>query len=639
MTDWVNKDNKKSNWLTFEELSELTGWTVAKINKDMQRGKFTLIKYEKGNRCRGGKKPLIHISDPEIPESSKQQGIISFDRERKMAEIDKENPTIHLNPEEISCGKTQRDMSLIRDAKDIPPGVKTDDWYGVISRRYKVSKATVYRKMAASSGRLTIKNTSPDRSINKTIKSRSFSPEAVNWAITQYLGTPRIIIKDLYIKLKREALSNGWGIGSLPALYRIINSIPTPMVACAMGGKRALETRFMPKMRRDLSFYHVQEVIVGDQHIFDYVVIDDDGSTFVPEMYAWMDMRSRYWVGVSPSFGHYSSADIGLSLKEACKFGIPKVIYTDNGRPELSKYVTGLVAQLSGLTIKHDSIDEDNDFDISTENSVRHSKARPRTPRAKIIESHFYHGMESLLMKRDLPGYRHRSFDEFENERINKELSQLKREGKLLHYKEFWQEVLSVIKEANQRTLTTENIIPEQYYFEHLPEAPLLRFDEETLDFIFLPSCRRRVRESSVQITLPGFGKCIYFSRDLGAWTGKEIEIRFNVYDNERIYALDPSSHKLIALPKLEREINPKDQEQVREKIRRNASFVREWIDQTQKYTKNLQRNYPVRLSPYTQTAGQASERKEADRTKRDTEIALDRTLINLYEKTVQQAI
>ncbi len=628
-TNHIN-DPRPNEWLSFEAISRVTGWGMPKIKLMHHRRKFTLIKYEKGTRCRGGKRPLIHINDPEIPAEARSRyyrledgGIISFvNQEQKMQELNQVNPPIHLNPEDLQNTKSQRNLAIIREARNIPPGMKTDDWYGVVAKQYGVSKATVYRTIAESGARASIRETSTNQSSYIPIKSRSFSEEAVSWAVGQYLATPRMVVKDLYAQMIRLAPENGWQIGSIQALYRIIESIPAPMETFAIGGRRAVEHKFMPKIQRDLSVYHVMECLVGDQHLFDYVVLDDDGSVFAPEMYAWMDLRSRYWAGVFPSFGSYSSIDIGLSLKDACKYGIPKKIYTDNGKPELSNYVTGLRSQLSGLSIDVDSED----------GYVQHTKARPRTPRAKIIESHFWHGMEALLLRKNIPGYRKRAINEFENEQRLRDISQMKKEGKLLHYKEFWQEVLKTVQEANQRTLSTEPIVPETYFFEHLPEAPLLRFDDQTLDFLFLPSCRRRVRESMIQITLPGYGKCFYYGRELAPYTGKEVEIRYNPYDNERIYALDPKTHQLLSMPKLEKQINPKDQEQVREKIRRYASLASFWVDQTKKYTSKVQRNYPIQLSPYTRTADQAKQEKEHE-AKRVSDSEIDRSLIALYEK------
>ena len=145
--------------------------------------------------------------------------------------------------------------------------------------------------------------------------------------LTLSVGTwqqPRIVILDLYNELKNLSKEKDWKIGSVQALYRIIQAVPAPMQTFSIGGRRAVEYQYMPKIKRDLSVYHVMEMIVGDQHLFDYCVLGDDGEVFTPEMYAWIDQRSRYWVGVFPSFGHYSSADIGLSLKAACRWGIPK---------------------------------------------------------------------------------------------------------------------------------------------------------------------------------------------------------------------------------------------------------------------------------------------------------------------------
>jgi len=236
-----------------------------------------------------------------------------------------------------------------------------------------------------------------------------------------------------------------------------------------------------------------------------------------------------------------------------------------------------------------------------------------------------------------LPGYSKRAFNDFENEQRQKQIKDLKSSGQLLHYKEFYAEVLSVINEANQRLLTTENIVPEQYFFEHLPEAPILRFDDDTLNFLFLPSTRRRVKSSTVQITINGWGKCTYYARELSSFTGKEVEIRYNPYDAEKIYALNPVSHELIGVPTLERQINPKDKEQVSDKLRRYSSLASFWVEQTQKYLKKAQRSYPIQLSPYTGVAHQAIE-LDKEKYIHASYSEVEKQLINLYERNVAQS-
>ena len=551
----------------------------------------------------------------------------SIDQDQVMAELDKTNPALSIKPENIVDPRTQRDIAIIREARNIPPGIKTDDWYGTVAAQYRVSKATVYRKLSDAS----IRKRFDTAAVYNPVNSRSYCDEAVSYAIGRYLAQPRIVILDLYNELKNLSKEKDWKIGSVQALYRIIQAVPAPMQTFSIGGRRAVEYQYMPKIKRDLSVYHVMEMIVGDQHLFDYCVLGDDGEVFTPEMYAWIDQRSRYWVGVFPSFGHYSSADIGLSLKAACRWGIPKSIYTDNGKPELSRYVDNVLAQLSGLSISN------NDDGIDSDSGIRHIKAKPRTPRSKIIESHFWHGMEALLMRKNLPGYCKRAFNDFENEQRQKQVRDLKASGQLLHYKEFWQEVLKTVQDANRRQLTTEDIVPETYFFENLKSAPLVRFDDRTLDLIFLPAERRKVRESCVSITINGQGRCRYYGRELSALSGREVEIRFNPYEHQSVYVIDPQSHELICIAELEQQINPKDQDQVREKIRRYSSIANFWVEQSNRFIKQITREYPLVLSPYNKPAAQIQERKQREEAAVSDE-ETNRLLLERYDRDFAQA-
>ena len=93
------------------------------------------------------------------------------------------------------------------------------------------------------------------------------------------------------------------------------------------------------------------QIVVGDQHIFDYWVEDKEtGKVFRPECYLWLDMRTRMVYGLAfakPGKGYNSETvrqSLRIGLKRFGKFGRT---YNDNGRPELAQAVTAIINELA----------------------------------------------------------------------------------------------------------------------------------------------------------------------------------------------------------------------------------------------------------------------------------------------------
>ena len=73
------------------------------------------------------------------------------------------------------------------------------------------------------------------------------------------------------------------------------------------------------------------DIWVADNHTFD-IMIEKEGKAVRVYLTAFMDVRSRKMTGWCVTDAPSSDATI-YALKRGCeRFGIPKCIYTDNGR-------------------------------------------------------------------------------------------------------------------------------------------------------------------------------------------------------------------------------------------------------------------------------------------------------------------
>lgn len=521
---------------------------------------------------------------------------------------------MRLQPNEIKDDKTTQRLRVLRQVSSKPSDVLMRDWIRHISEVEGVSVQTIYRwQKEAERGKVT-----SDRApipvalaiasgpISITVKSRTFTPAAVEYGVSLLMNNPHMDVKQAYAELAIKAEDQGWETGSLQSFYRAVNQLPEAARLLTRAGKRGLEAVIKPAIRRDITCYQVYEELVGDQHIFDYTVVDDDGFMVRPQMFVWGDTRSRYLSGVWPVMGNYDKYAVGMALREACKWGIPQVLHTDWGKPECSKYVQQLRRQLSGYAAFKDSAVDW--FGFSEE--VRQYRSKPRNAQAKPIESWFYHAFERPLMQMGLPGYSRREHsNEKENEFIQANLRKSIKGGKLLHAKEFFDIVLKVWSTWNTHIMTDQTV-PEQIFLDGITRKDIIRFPEQVLDFIFLPAERRKVNKSLVGITLPGYGKCQWYSPRLSGLNGKHVEVRYNPYEPEKVYILNAETQEMIDIAEQWKMIDPHDRNAMIDKIRRQNQILRYWIDSVNQLRKTETKIH--RLSPYAGAVGAIATLEEA---------------------------
>ena len=198
-------------------------------------------------------------------------------------------------------------------------------------------------------------------------KSKSWSVEALDFWVGLTLKPEhrKIDLATLYQDaLLIEAGRRGWEIGCYASAVWWHRKKATPLLlAMQNGGMRALDN-MLPPVLRDYSDLAPFEMLVGDQHRFDFWVVDDDtGAVFRPECFLWQDLRTRIIYGIA--FDHHYDAHLcGLALRVGIHiYGCFTGIYTDNGKPELSKYMMGILSEIRHLGMEW-NLTEDAPMDV-----------------------------------------------------------------------------------------------------------------------------------------------------------------------------------------------------------------------------------------------------------------------------------
>lgn len=280
---------------------------------------------------------------------------------------------------------------------------------------------------------------------------RVWTPEAVDFWVSlcgkrEHRNANR---KDLYDNcLIIEAHRRHWKIGGYESANWWFEKRWNPALeAMQRGGLRALDN-ILPPILRDYSDLAPFQIIVGDQHRFDRWVMDEDtGEIFRPEGYLWQDLRTRMIYGAAVD-KKYDAWLIGLALRlGVAMYGAFGSIYTDNGKPEISRFVTSILANLRSHGMEWEKTDElvTDTLDVDAEDvhpcclmPGSHRKAIVKNAKAKMIEGTFFRLEEIMSSVMLLPGHTKRMGDDIHWQDIDQQEAQkLAEQGKLLTAREF----------------------------------------------------------------------------------------------------------------------------------------------------------------------------------------------------------
>ena len=467
-----------------------------------------------------------------------------------------------------------------------------------VASEFKVSISTIYRiiNKFVSGGEQSLVHSSGKRG-----RVLAWTPEALEFWLGLFLKREhrKISRAVLYAELVREAKRRGWKIGSYRnACLHLKLRVNAKMSAYRDGGSRALDNA-LPPILRSYSDLDPFEKLVGDQHRFDFWVLDShSGEVFRPEAYAWIDLRTRLFYGLAIG-RKYDSDLMVLALYFGERFfGHFEGIYTDNGKPEISKRVSNLMEDLKGLDIKFcdwqelpDGFRDHHIGEPEEVKSVAHIKARPRNAKAKPIER-FFSTLERLLVDMGVPGYCKDLSGSKEMQEVDqRETTALAHSGKLLTFEEFMSKSYEAMQLYNNRP--HRGVLQEWVWTPKPKEASPLdclkacekagweatHFRPEILDLLFLPKATRKVDRGRIR-----FRGQLYEHEKLGDLHGRSVVLRYNPYRLESVLVFTASNSFICRAETVEYS-SMKDSEIIERKIREKAERKRQVIKEYKKLT------------------------------------------------------
>jgi putative transposase len=511
------------------------------------------------------------------------------------------SPETAIGEDDLRDPRVRRILAILREVEAVPRNWNNGKrkWIEAVAIRYDTQWQSVYRWMKKYEKR-GIAGIVHTKSTKDT--PRKWTGEAIDYWIGLCLKREhrKINRKDLYDILVVEAHRRGWNIGSYESANWWYDKRVTPqLLALSRGGVLALDNAMSPILR-DYSDLAPFEILVGDQHRFDFWVIDDEtGEVFRPEGYFWQDLRTRIIYGAAID-KKYDAWLIGLALRLGLRcYGAFTSIYTDNGRPELSRYLTGILADFRALGFAWETtVDVPmNLLDVEAEDvnpniilPGTHRKAIVKNAKAKMIEGTFNRVEELLRSRFRLPGSVKRlGSDIHEQEIDHQEAMRLAEQGRLPLFSEFVLTLYNTLDYYNRErahrgvlkewawkpkpSMTTPLDCLKACYLEGWRPR---RLSEEAVDLIFLA---RSTRPHTVNRGRINFANQIWEHDALCELPkGTQVDLRYNPMTQDELIVFHRGKYLCTALPA--EMSSMKDMElagrKIEEKRRRRKHYIEE---------------------------------------------------------------
>ena len=386
----------------------------------------------------------------------------------------------------------------------------------------------------------------------------------------------RCTVRNAYQQTVIAAAQNGWKVGSEQSAYVHAREIHSALKLYVKGGSRALDNLFY--IARDLSNLRPFQIVIGDQHRFDFWVKDDNGVYFRPECYLWFDMRTRLVYGIAFD-RNYNTRTVLRALKMGVeRFGKFESTYNDNGTSEKSAVADYTIEQLQQYGMRF--CDEGDLYRTETGAYVvegtdgkmisvaksrkewkkqnRRIFANVKNAKTKPIER-FFSTLEQILSDMCLPGYvAEIKRSDAEEEESNRRLEWQKKNNFLLTLEEFANSVVSAINCYEHRIHGT---------LKHSPQEDLKKaienegwqpafIEPQDLHYLFLERAYTTVRGDRVMLAGKHYigpnltQDMVKKNRgNLAGLNRQKIELRYDPDDPDSgIWAIDPRNNQAIYL-------------------------------------------------------------------------------------------
>lgn len=360
-------------------------------------------------------------------------------------------------------------------------------------------------------------------------------------------------------------------------------------------GTKEYKNKVMCKRRRDTTGLQVMEMIQGDEHTFDcWVTYRAPNGSIIPirpKLVCWIDTRSRMILG-DVMCKDADSQTLKASLLKLIYHdagSVPRYLYIDNGKDYTSKEMLGVDRKY-----RHDQTEKEKHFAVAFDDMSRGFYrsigiedvhiSMPYEPWTKGQIERFF-GTVCSKFTRWVTSYTGTLTGSFTADKVNKNIKEMAKQGKLLSLEEFYEKWTQWKLEKYAKYVHSElRKFGEKYtrpgelfeYGEHYEMAPP---PKSQATILMMKSESVRVRNTGIERN--GF---YYNDQDLMAHIGEKVDIKYDPDDVSVIYVYDKKgrpicsaeSYDLLQFGRVSDEILKEHRRQQNAQIRRDRKIAEE---------------------------------------------------------------
>lgn len=378
-------------------------------------------------------------------------------------------------------------------------------------------------------------------------------------------------LTELEIKKNREDLQHLLPLPSLTTFTRRIEKIPVPVLKYYRFGEKVFLDECAPYIRRRYGDLASNDIWVCDNHTFDILV--DDGKSEKPvRMYltAFLDVRARKMVGWYVTDNPCSDATLMALRRGIERYGLPRLIYSDNGREFLTHDIGGRGFRKSADTGKHEPPT------ILQLLGIEFRTAMVKNAKAKIIERAFRSLKEGF--SRLFEGYTGGSITE-RPERLKKTEKQAFNFTGVDEFRGYVDSYIQgIFNKTPSKAEGMEGKSPDEIYTKYLCEQRTAT--PKQLNLLMLRNSRMvKVQRNGVKLVL--YGEEYWFRSDELTYShiGEKVYFRYNPDDLREVRVYNESDQFLCTA----------QQEGALSYFTANKEEARERIRETRKLKKQVE--------------------------------------------------
>lgn len=572
----------EETYLTVKELAELKGCTERYVRALILKGTITAeaVEVKQQGPGRGGIQYRIPLSglDSKIQRRFKRHLIsakkaLEPDADEEVPEVNYEALTEDERQEIAMWRKIISDWQAYRNSGESKE--KADREFVAMANiqnpELKLTRRTLYRKDKA------LREKGEAALIDGRGKHKEHNLKLTKeiWDIFEYyyLDQSRKSVKLCMtlteLELKAEGREYALPLPSITTFQRRAGNIPVPYIKYWRYNEKTFIGECAPYIKRMYDDLESNDIWVADNHTFD-VMVNKNNAPVRVYLTAFMDVRSRKMTGWCVTDAPSSDATI-YALKKGCeKYGVPKMLYTDNGREFLFHDLggNGFRKRRKGEPLKLPSILDDL--------GIRFTTALPKNARAKGVERAFLTVKETFS----------KLYDGYTGGTILEKPDRLKTEVKnmsaLTAIDDFKKQVDAYITGIyNKHSHAGEGMYgrsPDEVFAANLIEQRVIPKEKINLMFMrYAKSSSGMLKVGKNGISLKFYGQELqYWNEELWRlWFGKDVYVRYSPDDLSAIRVYD-AQKRFICTANIRSAVSYKaDKESIKELTREKRSAVK----------------------------------------------------------------